>query len=148
VGKRGPPKIENLKMIKTAGNSNFIYANGCQSGRRRAPFRKKDLHFRMQRHLKVNYIINLFLSIAIFLNFVLYFTERVADSITFLKKDFRNNIRNELKNTLKYNYKCVLIASIFINSNRLLGGNNPNCQRAANLKNRAFRISRNIIIAG
>jgi hypothetical protein len=40
-----------------------------------------------------------------------------------LKKDFRNDIRNELKNILKYNYKCVLIANTFINSNRSFGRN-------------------------
>jgi hypothetical protein len=50
--------MENLEMIKIAGDINFIYVNGCQSGRRRAPFRKKDLHFRMRRHLKVNYTNN------------------------------------------------------------------------------------------
>jgi hypothetical protein len=26
--KKKPPKIENLEIIKTAGNTNFIYENG------------------------------------------------------------------------------------------------------------------------
>ncbi len=46
---------EKMEVVKTAGSASFIYANGGQSGRRRAPFRKNDLHFRMRRHLKANY---------------------------------------------------------------------------------------------
>jgi hypothetical protein len=44
------------KVVKTAGGARFIYAEGGQSGRRRAPNRKKDRGFRRQRPLKVNYI--------------------------------------------------------------------------------------------
>jgi hypothetical protein len=65
-------------------------------------------------------MINLFLSVAIFLNFVSYFIEKIANNITFLKKDFGNGIGNELENILKYNCRCVLIANIFINANRSL----------------------------
>jgi hypothetical protein len=93
-------------------------------------------------------MINLFLSIAIFLNFVSYFTEKIASSITSLRKNFRNDIKSELKSILKYDYKCVLIANTFTNSNRSLDENYPDYQRIANFKNRAFRISRNIIIIG
>jgi hypothetical protein len=64
-----------------------------------------------------------------------------------LGKDFRNDIGNRLRNILKYNYKCVLITNTFTNSNWSLDENYFNCQRIANLKNRAFKISKNIIIA-
>jgi hypothetical protein len=63
-------------------------------------------------------MINLFLSVAIFLNFVLYFIKEVIDSIIFLKKNFRNDSGNGLKNILKRGYKFVLITNIFIDSNR------------------------------
>jgi hypothetical protein len=95
----------------------------------------------------INFIINLFLSIAIFLIFVLYFIEKIVSSITFLKKDFRNDIGSELRNILKYNCKYVLITSTLTNSNRLFGENYFNCQRIINFKNRAFRMLRDIIIA-
>jgi hypothetical protein len=80
------------------------------------------------------------------LSLVPYFTEGIADSITFLRKDFRNDIGNELKNILKYNYRYVLIANTFTNLNRSFGGSNFDYQRIVNFKNKAFRISRNIII--
>jgi hypothetical protein len=72
-------------------------------------------------------MINLFLSVAIFLNFVLYFIVEVADSMAFLRKYFRNNIGSELENILKCNYKCVLIANTFTNSNRSLDKNHSDC---------------------
>jgi hypothetical protein len=68
--------------------------------------------------------------------------------MTFLRKDFRNDIGNGLENILKYDYKCVLIANTFTDLNRSLDENHPDCQRTANLKSRAFRISRNLIIIG
>jgi hypothetical protein len=67
--------------------------------------------------------------------------------MTSLRKNFKNNIKNELKNILKYNCRCVLIANTFINSNRSLDGNYPDCQQTANFKDRAFRISKDLIIA-
>jgi hypothetical protein len=68
--------------------------------------------------------------------------------MAFLKKDFRNDIGNELENILKRNYRCVLIASIFIDSNRSFDRNHFNCQQTTNLKNKMFRILKNIIIVG
>jgi hypothetical protein len=71
-------------------------------------------------------MINLFLSIAIFLNFVPYFIKGIIDNITFLKKNFRNNIKNRLKNILKRNCKNILIANTFINSNQSFDKNHSN----------------------
>jgi hypothetical protein len=68
--------------------------------------------------------------------------------MAFLRKDFKNGIGSGLESILKYNYRCVLIASTFINSNRSLDKSHFNYQRIANLKDRAFRISKNLIIAG
>jgi hypothetical protein len=87
-------------------------------------------------------MINLFLSVAVFLNFVLYFTERIADNMTFLRKDFRNSIGNGLRSTLKRSCKCVLIINTLTNSNRSLDESHSDYQRTANFKNRIFRISR------
>jgi hypothetical protein len=93
-------------------------------------------------------MIDLFLSVAIFLNFVPYFIEGISDSITSLRKNFRNDIGSGIGNILKRSCRCVLIASTFTDSNRLLDGSYFNYQRIANLKDRAFRISKNIVIAG
>jgi hypothetical protein len=82
------------------------------------------------------------------LNFVSYFIERIANSMAFLRENFRNDIGSELENILKCDYKCVLIANTFINSNRLLGESYFNYQRTANFKDKAFRMLKDLIIAG
>jgi hypothetical protein len=67
--------------------------------------------------------------------------------MTFLKKNFRNGIGNGLRNILKYNYKYVLIANTFINSNRSLDKSYSDYQRIVNFKNKMFRISKKLVIA-
>jgi hypothetical protein len=68
--------------------------------------------------------------------------------MAFLRKDFRNGIENGLGNILKYNYKCILIANTLINSNRSFNESYFDYQRITNLKDRAFRMLRNLIIIG
>jgi hypothetical protein len=47
--------------------------------------------------------------------------------MTFLKKNFRNNIKSELGNILKCDYKCILITNTFINLNRSLDESHSDC---------------------
>jgi hypothetical protein len=83
-------------------------------------------------------VINLSLSVAIFLNFVPYFIKKIANSITSLKKDFKKDFKDDIKsglgNILKRNYKYILITNTFTGSNRSLDGTHSDCQQITNLK--------------